>query len=488
MRSNIMADLLFIENTSVASVARYINATCFKFVIAFLILGVIIELFSDCDFRGLIKRTFLALFVFATFEMFLVQGVNISFEFSSKIIKKFSPNNALVVGWQKSLITARKMKAMDKIRDRKITFWDRMVVLAKTVYTDSLSFLTWVFTYVAFILLQNIYSLLYNLLYAFMGLAALLSILKWTAKSLVGAFNTYLVLLITPVVAAIIIILMGENVEFAVTSEGTIVTNIQALIQLCITAIVLLLSPVMASALLFGTGLHEVGNQIARMAAMSQFIGLQSVLVNRAKRMIRYKYNSALFLAKRGMEGVRLPGRLASRGVHRSSQIKSPMPSITSKGNAGSKKNINQSSVLNKSSSKISAHVNNSKASGRRQKKWQSNLQYSSVKNQDRYRNNDQTKHVSETRPKDIKADPIRLRPRIDTSTKSKMQNVSSRNVVKNVVLGKQKTKVSRHVLPQKKKEYRDERCKKNISNAYQDVSGRELKVNKEMRNEKSNK
>ena len=72
MRSNIMADLLFIENTSVASVARYINATCFKFVIAFLILGVIIELFSDCDFRGLIKRTFLALFVFATFEMFLV--------------------------------------------------------------------------------------------------------------------------------------------------------------------------------------------------------------------------------------------------------------------------------------------------------------------------------------------------------------------------------------------------------------------------------
>jgi hypothetical protein len=93
-------------------------------------------------------------------------------------------------------------------------------------------------------------------------------------------------------VTAIVIILMGSNVEFATTSEGTIVTNLQALIQLCIISILLLLSPVIATSLLFGTGLHQVGNKIAMMGATGNLVSLQRFLVQRGQRFAQSKLHA----------------------------------------------------------------------------------------------------------------------------------------------------------------------------------------------------
>lgn len=266
MENNVIADLLFIQNQEAIRVSHYILQICQKFLGVFFLLGTILEFFGDWHFSGVLKRLLFASILLVSFESMLIKGVNLSFEISQTLLKRFSPNNNLVKTFQKAKAEHQK----ENTNQSKIFGYLRAI--PNLLIDSATSIILYILKFLSFLLLKHLYSLVYFLLYSFFGLSALLSILNISQNSLEGSIKTMLWLYLTPLVLTITLILL-DGIYSIKNPQGISVTdNLENSLHLLVTCISLLMAPVFSTALIAGTGLGQVGDKLASMGAMAGFM------------------------------------------------------------------------------------------------------------------------------------------------------------------------------------------------------------------------
>ena len=260
LNDNFFYDLLFFNSPEMTSVSRQICQYSKLFVGVAFVAGAMWEFFSKNQYKELLMRTVLSLIILASYEGFLIKSVETSFVVADRILKKNSKNNYLTQGYLKARQKLRKetsKREHEKVRarDGKVGLWDKFLVMAKVDFNDLVATIIWLLIYIAFFILKLLYTTMFYLLYVFLSLQALAFIFPVTANSLQGSLRTYLSLIITPLVATIILIILGNNAEYVSnTGKYTVSETLRGLIQLLLSGILLLFSPVFASTLLDGRG------------------------------------------------------------------------------------------------------------------------------------------------------------------------------------------------------------------------------------------
>ena len=271
LKGSVFYDLLLFDIPGIGILAKDIVQSGKTFLGAVFMVGAIWEFFTTGRYTELVLRTVLCLLVFASHEPFLKKSIGASFALSEQFLKKNSPQNRLIVGLKKATeITKKeiKEKARRHGKDRP-AWWDRLLVMAKVAWSDAITVVIWLLVYCVFLMLKILYTTMFHLLYVFLPVQALLCLFPPTQSSLQGAFRTYLRLVMTPPVIAVILVIFDGSMDYVTDiANYTVSENLRGLVQLLMSGILLLLSPVFASAILDGRGTTAVGSKVAHIAAL----------------------------------------------------------------------------------------------------------------------------------------------------------------------------------------------------------------------------
>lgn len=267
--SSMLKDLLLNTNPNVLGLSNYLNQSALLFLLPAFYIGMIVEYFTNFDFKNVAKRSVIAFLAIKLLVPIHIEAVDTSLKVSSELLGRYSPQNKFVIAYQNA-----RGESIDGV---KIGVWSRLTSIVKMVVDDPIVTIIFLSSYVAFFLLTQLYSLTYHLAIALFGLCAVLSILPITSKSLTGAMKTSLWCIIMPFVVAIVLALIGDSDAFFKTYSGGIVQNLESLIQLLVMTIILLMTPMITSKIMSDSGVSSVAENIGQMAAMSAMIGGASV-------------------------------------------------------------------------------------------------------------------------------------------------------------------------------------------------------------------
>lgn len=265
MTTSMLKDLLLISNPKVLGLCEYLNKSALLFILPAFYIGIISEFFTNFDFKGVAKRAVIAFLAIRLLVPIHIEAVDSSLKISSELIKRYSPQNKFLTAYQ----TAKG----DSLETAKKGVWQKLTSIVKMLVNDPIVMVIFLFSYIAFFLLTQLYSLTYHLTIAMVGLCAVLSILPITSRSLVGAVRSSLWCIIMPFVVAIILCLIGDSDAFFKTYSGGIVQNLESLIQLLIMTIILLLSPMITTKVMNESGVSHVADSLGQMTGMASLVG-----------------------------------------------------------------------------------------------------------------------------------------------------------------------------------------------------------------------
>ena len=159
LKDNIFLELLFFDNPQIYEISKYVARTSKLFVGAVFVAGSLWEFFRENQYRELILRTIFCLIIFSSYESFLAESLKTSFEVSQKIMDMGSKNNRLIDGFRKAGLMAKK----ESKKEEQAGFWGTLLKMAKALWKDPISTVIWILTYIAFMLLGIIYTIIFSL-------------------------------------------------------------------------------------------------------------------------------------------------------------------------------------------------------------------------------------------------------------------------------------------------------------------------------------
>ncbi len=320
-----LKELLLITNPNVLALADYLNRTALLFILPCFYLAMVCEYLTNWNFKDVVKRSFIAFLAIKLLTPLHVSFVNESLMISSQLVKQYSPQNKFLSAYNKT-----KM-------DKKVGVWEKLSSIVEMIVTDPIVLIIFLFSYIAFFLLTQLYSLVYHLGIVLIGVCAVLSIFPMTSKSLIGAIKTSLWCILMPFVVAIVLCLIGDSDAFLKTYSGGIVQNLESLIQLLIMTVILLMTPMITSKIMSDSGVSSVAENIGQMAAMSTLIGGAGVLGAKSAMFLKATHNStsgALLNYGKGKLSEQASSVMDKKGVG---------PTVSSiAGNKGIKSQLNQ--------------------------------------------------------------------------------------------------------------------------------------------------
>lgn len=270
IESNLLKNLLLNSNPKIMGLSEYLAHSSLLFVLPAFYIGMILEYFSNFDFKSVAKRTLIAFLAIKLFLPIYTGSVDVSLKVSSEILSKYSSQNKFLSAYQNAAVASNS----------KAGVWERLKSIVSIIMNDPIVVFIFITSYTSFFLLTQLYSLVYHLGIAFFGVCAVLSILPITQRSLTGAVYTGFWCVLMPFVVMIVLALIGDSDAFLKDYSGGIVQNLESLIQLLVMTILLLLTPVITTKILNGTGLNAVADNLGQMAAMATLIGGTKVITS----------------------------------------------------------------------------------------------------------------------------------------------------------------------------------------------------------------
>lgn len=268
--TNLLKELLLVTNPRVMGLSEYLSQASLMFVLPFFYIGMILEYFTNFDFKSVAKRTLIAFLAIKLFLPVYTGAVDVSLKTSSELLSKYSSQNKFLSAYQSASVSTNS----------KAGVWEKLKNIVSIIMNDPIVVFIFIMSYTSFFLLTQLYSLIYHLGIAFFGVCAVLSILPITQRSLNGAVYTGFWCVLMPFVVMIVLALIGDSDAFLKDYSGGIVQNLESLIQLLVMTILLLLTPVITTKILNGTGLNSVADNLGQMAAMATLIGGSKVIAS----------------------------------------------------------------------------------------------------------------------------------------------------------------------------------------------------------------
>ncbi|QDK42714.1 hypothetical protein DOM21_14895 [Bacteriovorax stolpii] len=270
IETNLLKNLLLVSNPKVMGLSEYLSQVALMFVLPAFYIGMIVEYFTSFDFKSVAKRALIAFLAIKLFLPVYTGAVDVSLKTSSELLSKYSSHNKFLSAYQSASVATNSNAGI----------WDRLKSIVSIIMNDPIVVFIFIMSYTSFFLLTQLYSLIYHLGIAFFGVCAVLSILPITQRSLTGAVYTGFWCALMPFVVMIVLALIGDSDAFLRDYSGGIVQNLESLIQLLVMTILLLLTPVITTKILNGTGLNAVADNLGQMAAMATLIGGTKVVAS----------------------------------------------------------------------------------------------------------------------------------------------------------------------------------------------------------------
>lgn len=270
IETNLLKNLLLISNPKVLGLSEYLSHAALLFIMPAFYIGMIAEYFTNFDFKSVAKRAIVAFLAIKLFLPIHVEAVDLSLSASSKLLGQYSSHNKFLTAYQNA----------SKVSNSNGGVWERLRSIVSIITNDPIVVFIFLLSYTSFFLLTQLYSLIYHLAIALFGFCAVLSIFPITSRSLTGAVYTSLWCVLMPFVVMIVLALIGDSDAFLKGYSGGIVQNLESLIQLLVMTILLLLTPVITTKIMNGTGINSVAENISQMAGMAALIGGSKIATN----------------------------------------------------------------------------------------------------------------------------------------------------------------------------------------------------------------
>ena len=280
MQNNIIRDLLFKPNSEMMTMAKYIHEISLKFLPGVFIINLVVEYFRGWRFLEVVKQTFISLIAMYSFLEIHQTGVRLALEGSSHMMNKYSRNNHFVQKWSESSRTF-------KSNAQKSNLWEIFKYKVKTVTSDILAFGLWSLCLFFFLLLKQLYSFVYHFTYALAPLCAVLSIFPLTRNSFYGTLKSSLWCMLMPFMVAMMICIVGNGIEFKSCRDEYLVSNLEGLIQLTVSIVLILWTTVITQKIIDGTGLSAVASNLGQMASMAAILKPNRLGMETGGTMIR---------------------------------------------------------------------------------------------------------------------------------------------------------------------------------------------------------
>ncbi len=258
MKTNLIRDMLLIEDPSVFKLYTELNSIAKYFVPSLFILAVIGAFFSDFDMMAPVKKLIIVAVFMAGFYQFHTVAVSTALETASLTLQKVSPRNLFVKKWYEP-----------KVRTAENISWNFLDRFAVPNLNDLLASGLFVISKAFIWLLKLIYSTVYHLTYVFSGITAVLYFLGWTQDALKGTVQASIWCMILPFVVVAVLALVGNSFTEGAEHGALAVSSIDNLIWLFGVTLLLLITPLITFGMIKGDGVHSFGSKMGSMVVSS---------------------------------------------------------------------------------------------------------------------------------------------------------------------------------------------------------------------------
>ena len=258
MNTNILKEMLLIEDPSVFKLYNEMKNLAGYFVAPLFTIALILEYFGDMNFGMVVKKLVVIAVFMGAFYQFHTTAVDLSLESASYTLKKVSPRNLFVKKWFEI-----------KVRTKQDKGWSFLEKFAVPNLNDLLATAFFLLAKVFIWLLKLIYSTVYHLTYVFSGITAILYFLGWTKDALKGTIQASLWCMLLPFVIVAILSFVGNSFDHSAIRGEFVGSQMDTIIWLFGVTLLLLISPLITQGMIKGDGVHSAGAKVGSMLVSS---------------------------------------------------------------------------------------------------------------------------------------------------------------------------------------------------------------------------
>lgn len=258
MSTNILKEMLLIDDPSVFKLYSEMMSLAGYFVAPLFTIALILEYFGEMNFGLVVKKLVIISIFMGAFYQFHTNAIDLSLETASYTLKKVSPRNLFVKKWYEI-----------KVRTKQDKGWSFLEKFAVPNLNDLLATAFFLLAKVFIWLLKLIYSTVYHLTYVFSGITAILYFLGWTKDALKGTIQASLWCMLLPFVIVAILSFVGNSFDLSALRGEFVGSQIDTIIWLFGVTLLLLISPLITKGIIRGDGVHSAGAKVGSMLVSS---------------------------------------------------------------------------------------------------------------------------------------------------------------------------------------------------------------------------
>lgn len=295
-----ISSFLLTGNINLSTLAADLKSVGTVFIPAFLIIATIWENFTSMDYDGLLKRLVFAFVVSVSGVGFLETGVELSMSLSDSLIDKYAKDSIILAPFQASKEEPKKQKAvidpvkMEAQLIRKTgatsyssihgtTSWDHLAKNVSGLLSNMWAEVMFLIAYGALWFIGMFYTLAYSFLLTLIPFLSALSIFPPTRRAMEGVIFAITWCILTPIVCTVVLCVLHQMNTIDSTSSGMPnLSTLEYLIQYLGMVVVIFYAPMIATGIIGGKGIHNIGDKFADSAAGATMTVGKSLILGKA--------------------------------------------------------------------------------------------------------------------------------------------------------------------------------------------------------------
>lgn len=264
-------DLLLIENLGIGELIETYREFFLAMIPGFFVIAAIVEYFDRLEPLSLMRRVLIAILILTSITHIYEKSIMASIDAANTIVESQKFKNVLLMDFfDYSFYTPSDPSISDFSKDEgalsgALSFL-KYHLFSKRI-NDLFTLGIYFFNSFCFIILKIVYSLVYYLGYALIGIPCLIYIFPTMGNVLRGAILSYLWCLAMPHVLAIIISIIGVVINNGYQSGNIIGSSLWGTALLCAFSLCVVFSTLITVMILNGSGVAQAGGILAAMGA-----------------------------------------------------------------------------------------------------------------------------------------------------------------------------------------------------------------------------
>jgi hypothetical protein len=284
--TNLMQDLLLIDSLNIAKLTSDYHEFFLGLIPSVFVLAALIEYFDRLAPLQLLRRGLISILILTSISSFYEVSIKTSMDAASEILSSAKDGNILLMDMLKGANHRSSVKydkhQHDFYKNESYlggTFKFLKYHLFNSFVNDAFTISVFFITKLCFLILKVVYSLVYYLGFALIGIPCLVYLFPSMGNVMRGGILSYLWCLITPHVLVFILMLLGSEINKGYIQGQVIGGSITGTALLFLMSLFIAFTPLISTMILAGSGVSAAGGIIASMGA-NYVLNLPSTIMN----------------------------------------------------------------------------------------------------------------------------------------------------------------------------------------------------------------